>query len=380
MLIFWGVVVGLVILTLLVVVHESGHAMAALRNGVKVEEFGVGFPPKVWARKLKNGILFSINALPIGGFVKLKGEYDSDDQEGDYGAATFWQKTKILLAGVLMNWVVAIILLSGLAFTGLPKVMDGQFYIPSDTTIVYKPITVANVVNGYPADMAGIKSGDQVVSLNNHKVTTVDQLLILIKQNQGKKVDLSYTHNGTMISTSIKLMDENSSKGLLGASLGQTELLKASWSAPIVGIVTTAQFTQATFQGLGTVFCNLINGIVGQFSLNQNDRAQAKTSLGAVSNSVSGPVGILGVIFPAAEKAGVTQLVFLTAIISISLAVMNVLPIPALDGGRWLIMSVFKLFNRKLTKELEGKIQTIGFLIIMVLVILVTVADVGKII
>src|SRR5690606_35259252 len=107
-----GVVTGLLILVFLVVLHELGHAIVARRNGVVVEEFGIGFPPRAWKRKLKNGILFTLNWLPLGGFVKLQGEYDSADKKGDYGAASFWQKTKIILAGVLINWLIAAILLS----------------------------------------------------------------------------------------------------------------------------------------------------------------------------------------------------------------------------------------------------------------------------
>jgi regulator of sigma E protease len=123
---------------------------------------------------------------------------------------------------------------------------------------------------------------------------------------------------------------------------------------------------------------SLVNGIVMQFSFNPSVRQQASKDLGLVSDSVAGPIGILGTIFPAAQQAGLTQLVFLTAIISVSLAVMNVLPIPALDGGRWFTMVLFKLLKKKLTKDTEEKIQAVGFSILMGLVVLVTIADVTK--
>jgi len=113
---------GLLILVFLVVVHELGHAIVARRNGVVVEEFGIGFPPRAWSKKLKNGVVFSLNWLPLGGFVRMQGENDAADKKGDYGAATFGQKTRILLAGVLINWLVAAILLTILAITGLPKI------------------------------------------------------------------------------------------------------------------------------------------------------------------------------------------------------------------------------------------------------------------
>src|ERR1035437_8901898 len=118
----FGVALGLAVLVFLVVVHELGHAIIARRNGIVVEEFGIGFPPMAWSRKLKNGVLFSLNWLPLGGFVKLQGEHDAADKKGDYGATTFWNKTKILFAGVAVNWLAAALILTVLAFIGMPKV------------------------------------------------------------------------------------------------------------------------------------------------------------------------------------------------------------------------------------------------------------------
>jgi regulator of sigma E protease len=164
----------------------------------------------------------------------------------------------------------------------------------------------------------------------------------------------------------------------LGAGLGQRESIKTTWSAPIVGVVTTAQFTWVTLQGIGDLIYNLVNGLVMQLSPNNSDRAKASLELQTVSESVAGPIGIIGIIFPAASQAGMTQLIFLTAIISLTLAVMNILPIPALDGGRWFTMVLFRLFKKKLTQAREEKIQMIGFSILMGLVVLVTIADVTK--
>jgi regulator of sigma E protease len=119
-----GIIIGVIALTVLVVLHELGHAIAAKRNGVVVEEFGIGFPPLAWGKKLKDSfigknVLFSINWLPLGGFVKMQGEYDASDKKGDYGAASFWVKTKILLAGVFINWLTAAVLLIQTLFISL---------------------------------------------------------------------------------------------------------------------------------------------------------------------------------------------------------------------------------------------------------------------
>lgn len=372
----FGIILGLLILVFLVVVHELGHAIVARRNGVVVEEFGIGFPPRAWGKKLKNGVLFTLNWLPLGGFVKLQGEHDAASKKGDYGAASFWQKTKILLAGVGINWLVAALLLTVLAWTGMPKVFPHQFSIPGDTTVTKKPVEIAALTPDYPAEKAGFEIGDTIVRFDGQEVPTTQHLIDLTKENKGKTVSVIYTRDGVESTKEVTLRDSGDS--LLGAGLSQREELRASWSAPLVGIGTTAQFTWETLKGLGDLLANVVSGFFLQFSFDEQTREQAGKSLETAGNSVAGPVGILGVIFPAAEQAGLTQLIFLTAIISLTLAVMNALPIPALDGGRWFVTALFKLMKKPLTKEREEKIQGTGFMVLMLLVIVVTITDVGK--
>jgi len=373
----FGIITGLFILVLLVVAHELGHAISALRNGVVVEEFGVGFPPLAWKKKLKNGILFSLNWLPLGGFVKLQGENDAASNKGDYGAASFYVKTKILLSGVATNWLVAVVLLSALALTGLPKVLPNQISIPSDTTLISQPIEIASVTKDYPAAKSGFKVGDSIVRFAGQEVPTVNRLLEVIKLNKGKEVAVIYSRDGVERTVHVTLKDKLNDE-IFGAGLGQRELIKATWSAPLVGVATAAQFTWATVQSVGDLIGGLVSNLVLQLSPDASVRETASAKLNNTGDSVAGPIGIIGTVFPAARRAGLTQLVFLTAIISLSLAVMNILPIPALDGGRWFTMAIFRLLKKKLTKDLEEKIQTIGFSVLMGLVILVTFADVAK--
>lgn len=372
-----GIALGLIILVFLVVVHELGHAIVARRNGVVVEEFGIGFPPRAWSKKLKNGVLFSLNWLPLGGFVKLQGEHDAARNKGDYGAATFWQKTKILLAGVGINWLVAVILLSILAVTGLPKILPGQFSVASDVTTSTQPVEITQLVADYPAQKAGLKQGDKIIRFAGQAVPTTQALIDLTKGAKGKTVEIVYVRGGVESTVTTTLRDDVTGS-VFGAALGQRELTKSTWSAPIVGVVTAGQFTWATLEGLGNLVGNLVSGLFLQLSPNETTRVKAGESLKTVSDSVAGPIGILGTIFPQAERAGPTQLVFLTAIISLTLAVMNILPIPALDGGRWFVTALFRLFKKDLTKDREEKIQATGFIILMGLVILVTIADVTK--
>lgn len=379
----FGIVLGLVILVILVVVHELGHGIVARRNGVVVEEFGVGFPPRAWGKKIKESILgknvlWSINWLPLGGFVKLQGENDAATKKGDYGAASYWAKTKILLAGVLVNWLTAAVLLTVLAVTGLPKIVPNQFALATDSKLDTKPVRLMSIVEGYPAEKAGFRTYDEILRFDGKDVETQEQFIQFTSDYRGKTVNVIYNRDGVESQKTVTL--ENNERANFGATLSQQQRTRASWSAPIVGVVTTAQFSWLTLQGIGDLLINLTTGLVSQLSPDANTRKAGSEELQAVSASVAGPVGILGMIFPSAAEAGLTELVFLTAIISLTLAVMNVLPIPALDGGRWFLMTSYRLRRKELTKEKEEKIVGISFMVLLGLVVLITIADVGKLV
>ncbi len=372
-----GIITGLIILVLLIVAHELGHAVVARRNGVKVEEFGIGFPPRAWARKLGNGVLFSLNWLPLGGFVRLHGEHDSATGKGTYGAASFWVKTKILLAGVVMNWLVAAVLFTVLAWVGLPKLVEGQFVVPADARIETSQVTLASIVPDSAAEKAGFQAGDVVVAVDGETIESGARFIELTREHRGQAIELTYRRDGDEQTRAVTLGD-NTARGVFGAAVGQRETIHATWSAPIVGVVTTAQLSWETLSGLGEMVGKLGTGVVRQLSSDEGVREQAARDIDEVAGSVAGPVGILGVIFPSAQQQGPVQLVLLTAVISLTLAVMNILPIPALDGGRWWTMAIFRVLKKKLTREREETIQLIGFLVLFGLIILITIADIGK--
>ena len=371
-----GIIVGLIVLVILIAAHELGHAIVARRNGVVVEEYGIGFPPRAWAKKLKNGWLFTLNWLPLGGFVKLQGEHDDDNKKGDYGAATLWQKTKILFAGVIVNWLIAIVLLSILAVTGLPKALPNQFSIPSDTTVIAGPVQIGTISKGYPAEKAGLKNNDKIISFAGEQINDTAQLIDVSKAHKGQTVKVVYEREGKQATATVTL--RNADSAVFGATLNQSEKMKATWSAPIVGVVITGQYTWATLQGLGQLVGNFFGGLVGQLSTTQAGRTAATQELNQAGASVAGPIGILGIIFPAASEAGFSQVVFLAAIISLTLAVFNTLPIPSLDGGRWFLTILFRFMKKPLTKDLEERINGIGFMLLLALIALVTIADVIK--
>lgn len=371
------IAIGLLILVFLVVIHELGHAIVARRNGVVVEEFGIGFPPKAWGKKLKNGILFTLNWLPLGGFVKLQGEHDAASKKGDYGAATFWQKTKILFAGVAINWLFAALLLTILAWTGMPKILPNQFTVASDTQLQSSPVQIIALTPDFPAQQAGIEPGDTVLSFAGEPVTSSQQVIEVAREHRGESVTVEIERRGEQLTKEVTLRSD-AEGAVFGANVGQRETTRSTWSAPVVGVALTGQFTWATLEGLGQVLANLGSGLVLQLSPDPSVRETGSENLQTAGESVAGPVGILGVIFPSATQAGPTQLVLLTAIISLTLAVMNALPIPALDGGRWFLMALFRVLRKPLTKEREEKIVATSFLVLMGLIVIITISDVTK--
>ena len=381
----WGVLLGLFVLILLVVLHELGHAIVAKRNGVKVEEFGIGFPPAAKKWKVKRSFLgedvtFSLNWLPLGGFVRLKGEYDSAKGEGTYGGSTFWVKTKILLAGVVMNWITAIVLFTILAVIGMPKILSNQVQLPFDIDVRRSPVTIAKITPNSPADKIGLKSNDELIKINGQPLTEAEKLPVITKQNAGKKVRVEYRRDGKESSLDVQLNDEKTVKtgGYLGVVPNQAEKMYSTWSAPIVGVATTGQLSYETIKGVGVLLVKTVHGLIGQIFGSAESKESARTDLASVGESVAGPIGILGVLFPSVVNSGIEQIIFVAALISLTLAVMNILPIPALDGGRWFTMTIFRLFKKDLTKEREENIQATGMLILLILTILVTISDVGK--
>ncbi len=379
-----SIIAGLLILVFLVVIHELGHGIVARRNGVTVEEFGVGFPPLAWGRKIKQSILgknvlFSVNWLPIGGFVKLKGEYDSADKKGDYGNASYWEKTKIILAGVAVNWLAAAFIFTILALVGLPRILPDQFTVARDLKTSYQPLRVAEVTDNLPAAKAGIQKGDEIVSIKGmDRSLYVDDVIKYSRERPGQELMVTYTRDGAEKTVTVPLRTAEQAtdkKGYFGVQFSQQPTIyQSTWSAPVVGVGVTAQLSGEIIKGLGDLVGKVGTGIAGNIS---GDKV-ASQKLSEAGDSVAGPVGIVGQILPGAVSAGIVPVLLITAILSVTLAVMNVLPIPALDGGRWYLMTIFKLLKKPLTKEIEETINGYGMLFLLGLIAVITVADVIK--
>ncbi len=404
-----GVIIGLFMLMCLVTAHEFGHFLMARKNGVEVEEFGICFPPRAicwrkvkgkwtriprkdWKKMPGEGLVISLNWLPIGGFCQMKGESAADTAKGSFGAASYWNKTKILFGGVLANWIVAFVILTVLALTGMPHFLENQFYIKNDIKAdVIEPVAISSVIEGSPAEKAGFKEGD-VLKHASYETGFVcvkapcetqyeldlyssSDFIAANKQYPGGTVKIAFERDGEEKEATVVLND-NPDEPLFGASIGGSALYRSTWSAPVVGFGTMMQITGETFKGVGTLLVNFFSGIVKQVNFDASVRQDGAEELKSASDSVSGPVGIIGLLFPIFTKSGAPYLFFLVALISISLACMNVLPIPALDGGRWLLITIYKLLRKKLTKEIEEKIVGRAFTVIIVLALIVTVLDV----
>ena len=382
----FGIIIGLISLTFLVALHELGHALAAKKNGVKLKEYAIGFPPRIKSFKAKTdkilpkGTKISIGAIPLGGFVRLQGEHDSDSKKGDYGAASFWGKTQILFAGVAMNWLVAFVIFTVLAISGMPKLLPNQFYLSSDAKISGGGVQVSAISKNSPAEKAGLNKNDTLLEFNGQKVENSTKIRQDLKNNAGKTVSLKISRNGKEISKSVKL-NEKGNNGFLGVVLSDgMQKIHSTWSAPIVGLGTTVQFTGETFKGVGELFVNFFGGIFEKVIPNSDSQKNANTQLSKAGESVSGPVMVIGGIFPNIVSMGMDMILMLTAIISISLACMNVLPIPALDGGRWFMTFIFRVLLKKpLPKETEENINGWSFLALMGLSVLIIVLDFTKI-
>lgn len=371
-------ITGILLIVGLVVIHEFGHFIMARRNGVEVEEFGIFFPPRLYKRKTRGGWLFSINAVPLGGFVRLKGEHDSDTGHGTFGAASLWAKSKIMAAGVAMNLIAALVLFTIIALIGMPKLIDNQFTVKSDTRLVTRATLISYVEPGSPAAKAGLQPQDEINDIavagrSPVGIDGADKLPKITKAFAGKDVTVYYTRAGHNHQARATLRTSGD-KGYLGVIPADFSLQRSTWSAPVVAVGLSAQLTGLTLQGLGHALSGLGSLIAGTVTGNTEARQHGQT---AASDQVAGPVGIF-VILKNGSLIGYQFMLFIVAYISLMLAIINILPIPALDGGRLWLTLIFRGLKRPLSPRREEAINAAGFTLLMGLIILITIVDVKR--
>jgi regulator of sigma E protease len=384
-------VIGLLLFIGLVVVHEWGHFIMARRNGVEVEEFSIFFPPRLYSRKTKAGWKFSIGLLPLGGFVKLKGEHDVDTAKGSFGAASLLAKSKIMAAGVVMNFLTALVMFTILALVGMPHIVKDQFTVASDTTYSAHAKYEVNadvIEKNSPAEHAGLKTDDKILALGPkgdlQQLSGAAELPALTHKYAGQTVAVKVERDGKTSTKTLTLRSNeeiaaakkhHEEKGYMGVSVYETQkaltVARSTWSAPVVALGVSKQFTVLTFQGLGKALAGLGGTIAGAITSNKEARQAAQTE---ASSQVSGPLGIF-FIFKYGAELGWKFILMVVAIISLTLAIMNILPIPALDGGRLWLTLITRAIKKPLNPDREELINAIGFMTLMALIVLITVVD-----
>jgi len=374
MTVMFAILTFLIVLSVLVLVHEAGHFFAARFFGVKADEFGYGLPPRVFGFVKENGkwkrigardhkryknTIWSLNWLPIGGFVKIKGEQGEGEFDHDsFHVKPIWQRIIILAAGVGMNWVLAAILLSIALMIGVPAMADD---LPEGAVVHKREVTIGEVLKGSGADKAGIQPFDVLVSVEGEKTISLERTQELIANQGTEPTDVVIKRgNEEMDLVVVPEQIEELGRPGFGVALFDTGIVSYPPGLAIKnGVVLTGLYTKAVVLTFLDLFRDLFNGG------------------GDTVDQVSGPVGIAIMTGRVAEQ-GFSHLLQFMAILSVNLAVLNFLPIPALDGGRVMFLVVEALRRKPVNRKVEAIIHNIAFLILVALIILVTVHDIGR--
>lgn len=351
------ILVFIIILGLLVFVHEFGHFITAKKMGVRVEEFGFGFPPRIFGIK-RGETIYSLNWIPLGGFVKIKGEQgERPEDEDSFTHKKVWQRGVILLSGVLMNFLLTVILLSLGYFIGLPQDVTEE---PRGAQIKNIQIEVMAVLENSPAGKADIRPGDVIISLDDKFLNKSEEFRDYTAGLEGKTLELKIKRGEEILTKEVKPERiKEADKVAIGVGLIRTGLVSYPWYLALYkGAESTIYLTKEIFIALYELIKNLI---------------MAK----GVTMEVAGPVGI-AVLTGRVARMGFIYLLQFTALLSINLAIINFIPFPALDGGRFLFLIIEKIRRRPVSRKIESIIHTIGFSLLMLLVLVVTYRDIAR--
>lgn len=359
----------LAVLFVLILVHEFGHFAVAKLTKMRVDEFAIGFPPRIFAVR-KGETTYSINSLPIGGYVKILGENGTQEQplspdeaKRSFVARPRWAQAAVLVAGVAMNILLAWIIFYAVAIVGQPTAVEEGSAAATDATLM--------VVSSLPDSPAAssLPVGSEIISLQSQGDVLADPTPITLADFVGKhssqSIEISYLADDKVESVSVTpqsgLVQDDPKRAVLGIStVLVTEVSESPWSA-------IASATSRTIDSLVAITV----GIVGFFA--------SAFTLSADLSQVAGPVGIAGMVGEAADIGIISLLVF-TAFISLNLAVINMLPIPALDGGRLLFVLIESIIRKPINPEWQARVNFVGFALLILLMITVTYSDIVKII
>jgi len=368
-------IVFILILGLLIFVHELGHFLTAIHNGIKADEFGFGFPPRIFGfvKDEKTGkykiipgnkevtsknTIYSVNWIPLGGFVKIKGESGESNDKDSLISKSAWIKTKVLGAGVLMNFLLAWFLLTIVFMIGAPEAINDDAKIVRNAEV-----KIAQVLPETPAEDMGLLVGDTIhrLSFQNKevvaKVKHIKDVQTFINKHQGENITITISRGEEILELKgipRKKYPEN--QGSLGVSLARTVVREYPWYEAIgKGITAVGSMILLMLSTLFSLLAGLFSGK-------------------KMAMDVAGPVGI-AFMTKQATDLGIVYLLQFTAILSINLGIINILPFPALDGGRILFILIEKIKGSPVNQKLEQILHTIGFLLLITLMVVVTFRD-----
>lgn len=359
------IIVFLLILTILVLIHEAGHFFVAKKLGIKVEEFGFGLPPRAFGIK-RGETIYSINWLPFGGFVKLYGEDDAGggrvkrgstekelravDKNRAFFARSPWQRALVVLAGVFMNFTLAVVIIS--YFFGIAGVQ-----VPGEQVIIRE------VIKDSPAYIAGLKTGDIIKEINGTRITSPAKLIATTKIYLGEKINLRVEEkldNKTEVKNIQIIPRKNypSSEGPMGIAISPNIVIKKYplYQAPFVGLAEALKDSWMIASGLGMIVYQLLV------------HAQ-------VPKGVAGPVGIAQLTGQFVAIGPLAVLSFVS-LLSLNLAILNILPIPALDGGRLFFILIEGVTGRKVSARFESYAHAVGMVLLLALIVIITLSDI----
>ena len=350
------VLIFLIVLGILVLVHELGHFGMAKWMGMKIYEFGIGFPPKIWSKKGKDGVIYSINSIPLGGFVNLRETEAEASESNSFVNKKPWQRALVISAGVAMNFLLCVFLLSVGYLFGLPQAVDEQT-LESGLVKDHK-IQIVSVLADKPAKAAGIEIGDVLLSVDGEEIKSVNSLVESASSKIGQTVKLTVLRNNKEeLTKEVEVTELEKGKGGIGVGLIETGVVSypvhlAVWN----GVKLTLNLTKEIVFAFANIIKNLV---IGQ----------------PVGVQVSGPVGI-AVLTGQVAKLGFIYLLQFTALLSLNLAIINFLPFPAFDGGHLVFILIEKIRRKPVNKTIEGLIHTVGFSVLMILIIVITFQDI----
>jgi regulator of sigma E protease len=348
------IIVFIVMIAVLVLVHEFGHFIAAKKAGMKVEEFGFGFPPRIFGVR-KGETIYSINWIPLGGFVRIVGEDNTEKSDPrSFVNKTFWQRFITLVAGVLMNVLLAWVLFSIGGAIGIPSAYSPGDQIPAHTTLQTQGITITEVEPGTPADQDHLQPGDVIQSVDGKTFADSNNMVTYLQTQEGKNVIFVLKREGQTVTQSVySRPNPPANEGSIGIGVSDVGLLHYAWyAAPLFGIQQTWYTAESTVVG----FYDLIRA------------GQGLSGLG-------GPVKIAQ-LTNQVTKLGLVYIIQFAAYLSVNLAILNIIPFPALDGGRVLFLIIEKVRRKPNSQNVEGMVNTVGFFVLLALIAVITFHDV----